>query len=102
MCCNNWICDDEDQYVPFSYTNNSCYRNHSRHTICGIHYGEKHVGRWQECEECKKMYDGPMYAYFATNDYNFEPLNKDDVLKIKNEMEKILAEDKYLDKNWGI
>ena len=27
-CCNNWICDDEDQYVLFSYAHNSCYRNH--------------------------------------------------------------------------
>jgi len=27
-CCGQWICDDEDQYVLFSYAQNSCYRNH--------------------------------------------------------------------------
>ena len=33
-CCGNWICDDEDQYVLFSYARNSCYRNHDRYTLC--------------------------------------------------------------------
>ena len=23
-CCGQWICDDEDQYVLFSYAHNSC------------------------------------------------------------------------------
>jgi hypothetical protein len=25
-CCGEWICDDEDKYVLFSYARNSCYR----------------------------------------------------------------------------
>jgi len=29
-CCGKWICDDEDQYVAFSYARNSCHRNHRR------------------------------------------------------------------------
>lgn len=73
-CCNNWICNDEDQYVPFSFDNNSCYRNHDRHTICGIHYNEEHSGKWQDCQECKDMYEVEMYVYFATSNYNFAPL----------------------------
>ena len=27
-CCGNWICDDEENYVLFSFDTNSCYRNH--------------------------------------------------------------------------
>jgi len=36
-CCGAWICDDEDKYVLFSYAYNSCYRNHSRYTLCASH-----------------------------------------------------------------
>src|ERR1039458_3867900 len=25
-CCGQWICDDEDNYVVFSYARNSCHR----------------------------------------------------------------------------
>ena len=26
-CCENWICDDEHKYVPFSYARSSCRRS---------------------------------------------------------------------------
>lgn len=39
-CCGNWICDDSDQYVFFSYAHNSCYRNHDHYTMCAVHYHE--------------------------------------------------------------
>ena len=34
-CCGQWICNDEDKYVLFSYAENSCHRNHRRMTLCG-------------------------------------------------------------------
>ncbi|MFM7448366.1 MAG: hypothetical protein ACKO24_07200, partial [Leptolyngbyaceae cyanobacterium] len=73
-CCNNWICDDEDQYVLFSFAHNSCYRNHRRYTLCGNHYAEGHEGQWQDCQQCRKMFETEMYVYYGTNEYNFEKL----------------------------
>lgn len=73
-CCGNWICDDENQYVMFSYARNSCSRNHRRYTLCGGHFGEGHEGRWQDCEKCREMIEPEMYAHFGTNEYNFEKL----------------------------
>jgi len=73
-CCGKWICDDADQYVLFSYARNSCYRNHDRFTLCGYHHMEGHTGRWQDCAVCRKALEPEMYAYFGTNEYNFEKL----------------------------
>jgi ribosomal protein L32 len=73
-CCSNWICDDEDQYVLFSYARNSCYRNHTRQTLCGFHYNEGHAGDWQSCGECRDNIETEMYVYYGTNEYNFEKL----------------------------
>jgi hypothetical protein len=73
-CCDQWICDDEDQYVLFSYARNSCYRNHSRYTLCGFHYAEGHSGNWKNCPECKDSFETEMYVYYGTNEYNFETL----------------------------
>jgi hypothetical protein len=73
-CCDQWICDDEDQYVLFSYARNSCYRNHSRYTLCGFHYAEGHSGNWKNCPECKDSVETEMYVYYGTNEYNFETL----------------------------
>jgi hypothetical protein len=73
-CCNHWICDDEDKYVVFSYARNSCYRNHSRYTLCAHHHNEKHKGNWQACVECKKVFETEMYVWYGTNEYNFEKL----------------------------
>lgn len=73
-CCGNWICDDEDQYVIFSYARNSCYRNHDRYTLCGFHHNEGHDGDWQTCRECRESMETEMYVYYGTNEYNFEKL----------------------------
>lgn len=81
-CCNQWICDDADQYVMFSYAKNSCYRNHHRFTLCNHHFTEGHSGKWQNCTECKKNFKDrtEMYVWYATNNYNYEKL---DIPKIK-------------------
>jgi len=73
-CCGNWICDDEDQYVLFSYARNSCYRNHRRYTLCGYHHAEGHAGDWKDCPQCKEDIEMEMYVYYGTNEYNFEKL----------------------------
>jgi hypothetical protein len=73
-CCNNWICDDADQYVLFSYARNSCYRNHDRFTLCSAHYHEEHAGTWQKCTQCPQDYETEMYVWYGTNEYNFEVL----------------------------
>lgn len=73
-CCGQWICDDEDKYVIFSYARNSCYRNHRRYTLCGSHYAEEHEGSWQDCPICRNGFETEMYVYYGTNEYNFEKL----------------------------
>lgn len=72
-CCGNWICDDEDKYVLFSYATNSCHRNHRRYTLCGYHHTEGHKGRWQDCKDCHD-FETEMYVWYGTNEHNFEKL----------------------------
>ncbi len=72
-CCNQWICNDSNKYVMFSYARNSCYRNHSRFTLCGFHHNENHQGDWKTCDMCK-VFETEIYAYYGTNEYNFEKL----------------------------
>lgn len=74
-CCNEWICDDEDQYVVFSYARNSCHRNHRRLTLCAFHHDNDHDGDWSECEECKTEFDVEDYVNYGTNEYNFRKLS---------------------------
>ncbi len=73
-CCGHTICDDEDNYVLFSYARNSCSRNHRRFTLCGGHFSEGHEGEWQSCEKCRGLFETEMYVWFGTNEYNFETL----------------------------
>ena len=73
-CCGNWICDDEHQYVMFSYARNSCFRNHRRYTLCGYHYAEEHTGHWKDCPQCREDIETELYVYYGTNEYNFEKL----------------------------
>lgn len=73
-CCGRWICDDQDQYVMFSYARNSCARNHERYTLCGYHYNEEHSGDWKTCGKCKEDFEAEIYAGYGTNEYNFEKL----------------------------
>ena len=80
-CCSQWICDDEDQYVMFSYDRNSCYRNHRRYTLCGSHFAEDHDGRWQDCAKCREGFETEMYVYYGTNEFNFEKLENPPAFK---------------------
>lgn len=73
-CCGNWICDDEDSYVMFSYARNSCSRNHRRYTLCNFHFNEQHQGNWQDCQKCRDSFDTEMYVYYGTSEFNFEVL----------------------------
>jgi hypothetical protein len=73
-CCGQWICDDEDQYVLFSFARNSCHRNHSRYTLCSFHYNEGHTGKWQDCPQCRTSFETELYVHYGTNEYNFEKL----------------------------
>ena len=74
-CCNRLICDDEGEYVPFSYARSSCSRNHRRYTLCGLHHMEGHEGTWKTCAACRKYCaELEMYVYYGTNEYNFEKL----------------------------
>lgn len=73
-CCGQWICNDEDNYVLFSYARNSCHRNHRRYTLCGFHHCEKHPGDWQTCPKCRKSFAPEIYVYYGTNEYNFVKL----------------------------
>lgn len=84
-CCKNWICDDADQYVLFSYAKNSCHRNHDRYTLCSTHKTEGHAGRWQDCKKCKEEMSLEMYSYYGTNKYNFEKLENAPKIMIKCE-----------------
>lgn len=75
-CCDNWICDDEDNYALFSYARNSCARNHRRFTLCGFHHAEGHKGDWKTCKECLESFEHEleMYVWHGTNEYNFTKL----------------------------
>lgn len=75
-CCDQWICDDEDEYALFSYARNSCYRNHRRYTLCGYHCAEEHPGPWQTCAKCRADFEDEleMYVHYGTNEHNFEKL----------------------------
>jgi hypothetical protein len=73
-CCRRWICDDEDEYVMFSFARNSCHRNHDRYTLCSTHHHEGHAGPWQGCQKCRERLGTEMYVYCGTNEHNFEKL----------------------------
>ena len=45
-CCNNLICNDSNDYILFSYSRKSCWRNHSRFTLCAYHHNDEHKGDW--------------------------------------------------------
>ncbi|MBM4388332.1 MAG: hypothetical protein FJ088_11375 [Deltaproteobacteria bacterium] len=73
-CCGNWICDDEHEYVLFSYATNSCSRNHRRYTLCGYHFNEGHKGDWKTCTKCRTEFEPEMVAWYGTNEHNFEKM----------------------------
>lgn len=73
-CCWQWICDDQENYVIFSYARNSCSRNHDRYTLCSFHYHNEHEWDWKDCKKCLESFDTEDYVYLWTNEYNFEKL----------------------------
>lgn len=73
-CCGRWVCDDEANYVMFSYAQNSCDRNHRRYTLCGSHFNEGHDGKWQDCQKCRDGFEPEMVAWYGTNEFNFEKM----------------------------
>ena len=73
-CCGNWICNDEDKYVIFSYARNSCHRNHDQFTLCAGHHHLGHEGDWKTCKKCRTSFEAEMYVWYGTNEYNFEKL----------------------------
>lgn len=75
------ICDDEADYVMFSYERNSCHRNHDRFTLCSHHFNEEHDGRWQDCRQCLESFPTEMYVWYGTNEYNFEKLENPPAFK---------------------
>ena len=76
QCCGNWVCDDHEKYQLFSYTRNSCARNHDRYTVCGMHHAEGHKHPdWKTCPDCREHYDKlEMFVWASTSDYNFTKL----------------------------
>jgi hypothetical protein len=82
-CCGNYICDDQDSYVLFSYARNSCARNHERFTLCAYHKNEGHKGNWKDCKKClEEMGDElEMYVWYGTNEYNFTKLENPPTFK---------------------
>lgn len=98
-CCNQWICDDESEYVLFSYADNCCSRNHRRYTLCGFHATEEHEGTWQDCAQCRNEFETEMYVWYGTNKYNFEKLPNPPSFKPKYcgrcHKRMVLAEESY-------
>ena len=74
-CCNNWICNDEHTYKLNTFSLHSCMRNHSKYTICALHYSNNHKGEWKKCQKCIGEYDKNVYNDRCTNKYNFETNN---------------------------
>jgi hypothetical protein len=71
-CCNRTVCDDFDNYVPFSYTKTSCARNHSRYTICSTHKTEHpdENCNWRQCVKCKED-SGEVENFVGSGSSNF-------------------------------
>ena len=85
-CCGKWICDDEADYVLFSYARNSCHRNHRRFTLCAFHHDEGHKGDWKTCPKCRKMAEPEMVVWFGTNEFG----NRCPTREVRpNEMQKV-------------
>jgi len=88
-CCENPICDTEDQYAMFSYSRAHCSRSHNRYTLCGHHGVEQECDRtvdWRECPGClsalSKSRDRTAdMLWRGLNAYNFCPLLSKDVPK---------------------
>eukprot|EP01029_Cantina_marsupialis_P004276 TRINITY_DN1430_c0_g4_i1.p1 TRINITY_DN1430_c0_g4~~TRINITY_DN1430_c0_g4_i1.p1 ORF type:complete len:263 (-),score=43.21 TRINITY_DN1430_c0_g4_i1:210-998(-) len=80
-CCGMPVCDNEDEYVMFSYSREFCIRNHSRYTLCGFHATEGHDGDWRECSKCFDDLRGEAISWYGTNGWNCTPMLEKDIKK---------------------
>ncbi|KAF9476771.1 hypothetical protein BDN70DRAFT_881955 [Pholiota conissans] len=71
LCCGKTICADYGKYVPFSYSKDSCSRNHDRYTTCCYHFNEKHTGNWKTCKKCASAHEAEARVWYGTNAFNF-------------------------------
>ncbi|KAI5833544.1 hypothetical protein K523DRAFT_295627 [Schizophyllum commune Tattone D] len=79
-CCNRTICDDYENYTMFTFSANSCSRNHDRYTRCCYHFNEGHPGSDPlQCSKCSTSHDAEKEAWYMTNNYNFQ----EDILRAK-------------------
>jgi hypothetical protein len=70
-CCDNWVCDRDDEYVPNSFSRECCNRSHERYTACAFHHREKHEGKdWRDCLRCFTFLESKLQH---CNGYNFIP-----------------------------
>ncbi|GAM28258.1 hypothetical protein SAMD00019534_114340 [Acytostelium subglobosum LB1] len=73
VCCDNWICDDDDKvYKMFSYSRGSCTRAHAHYTICGVMEHDHDKKDWRVCKTCKE--DVADNLWNGLNGYNFMPM----------------------------
>jgi hypothetical protein len=79
-CCNASVCDNEEEYVMFSYSRDLCKRSHSRYTSCGFHHTEGHEGDWRVCSKCPNSGEGGnSRSWYATNGFNVTPVLEADI-----------------------
>lgn len=67
LCCEQLICCDT-AYV--SKGGEYCQKEHESYSLCYFHYNEKHEGIWQECEECRELFDEDQFE----EELNFKPI----------------------------
>ena len=60
-CCEQWICCDTS-YLSYRGCGH-CQFAHEHYSVCHYHYNEKHPGRWQECEECRRDFGEEEFRY---------------------------------------
>ncbi|QRV85776.1 MYND Zn-finger protein [Ceratobasidium sp. AG-Ba] len=71
-CCNRTVCDDYHNYQLFSYSKDSCARNHDRYTRCCYHYNEQHGGDAYSCAQCSSSHEAETETWYMTNHFNFQ------------------------------
>lgn len=88
-CCGNILCDNQEEYVLFSYSRKFCVRSHDRYTMCSFHKSEGHRSEdWRQCNQCKEQLTSetdkegrPARVWHSTNGYNFTPMLESDYRK---------------------
>lgn len=66
-CCRNFICNEFDD---------GCLKEHLNETVCGMHYINKHEGKWQECIKCQNNLGNELFNFHGINGSNFERLSE--------------------------